>query len=66
MKIGSIMTDFLPPPHLLVPKDDSVKVTLALSGGSVAFFKREAKKCGVPYQRMIRALLDEYARRQGQ
>jgi predicted DNA binding CopG/RHH family protein len=40
-----------------------VKVTLALSRRSVDFFKREAAKQHVPYQRMIRALVDEYARR---
>jgi predicted DNA binding CopG/RHH family protein len=41
-----------------------VKVTFALSRRSVAFFKREAAKRHVPYQRMIRALVDAYAQRQ--
>jgi len=58
--LGTVVKDFLPPPHLLVPKDDSVKVTLALSRRSVDFFKKQAKKHHVPYQRMIRALIDEY------
>jgi hypothetical protein len=40
-------------------------VTLALSRRSVAFFKREAQKRRVPYQRMIRALADGYVARQG-
>ena len=39
--------------------------TLALSRASVDFFRDAAKRQGVPYQRMIRALVDEYARRQG-
>jgi len=56
-----IVEDFLPPPHELVFKEDLTKVTLALSSASVNFFKKEAKKAGVPYQRMIRALIDEYA-----
>ena len=59
------VADMLPPPDQLVLRDDTVKVTLALSRRSVAFFKREAAKQGVPYQRMIRALVDEYVRRMG-
>ena len=57
------IADTLPPPDQLTPCDDTVKVTLALSRRSVDFFKREAAKQHVPYQRMIRALVDEYARR---
>ena len=41
-----------------------MKVTLSLSRRSLDFFKREAKKRRVPYQRMIRALVDTYADRQ--
>jgi len=55
----------LPPPDQLVPRDDTVNVTLALSRCSVAFFKREAATQRVPYQRLIRALVDEYTRRMG-
>ena len=55
-----VVPDFLPPPEDLVPKDDGVKVTLALSRRSVEFFKREARKHNKPYQRMIRSLLDAY------
>jgi len=60
MKVGRILTDFLPPPGQLVFKDDSVKVTITLSSRSVQFFKEEAAKRGVQYQRMIRRLLDAY------
>jgi hypothetical protein len=56
-----IVEDFLPPPDRLVPRVDNVKVTLTLSRRSVEFFKREAGKARVPYQRMIRALVDTYA-----
>jgi len=45
-----------------VPREDNVKVTLSLSRRSVEFFKREAGKARVPYQRMVRALVDSYAR----
>lgn len=59
-----VIDDFLPPPDDLVPREDNVKVTLSLSRRSLDFFKREAKKRRVPYQRMIRALVDTYAERQ--
>ena len=60
-----IVDDFLPPPHELVAREDNVKVTLSLSRRSVEFFKRAAKQRNVPYQRMIRALVDVYAEKQG-
>jgi predicted DNA binding CopG/RHH family protein len=43
-----------------VLKEDGVKVTISLSQKSVDFFKAYAKKSNIPYQRMIRRLLDEY------
>ncbi len=52
--------DFLPLPSELVARDETVKVTLALSKESVEFFKDQAKKNSVPYQRMIRSLVDQY------
>jgi hypothetical protein len=60
MKVGRILPDFLPPPDKLIFKDDAVKVTITLSTRSVLFFKDEAAKRGVQYQRMIRRLLDAY------
>lgn len=60
-KTGPVLRDFLPPPDKLVLRESNVKVTLSLSQRSVDFFKREAKKQHVPYQRMIRALVDAYA-----
>jgi predicted DNA binding CopG/RHH family protein len=59
-----VIEDFLPSPADLVPREDNVKVTLSLSRRSLDFFKREARKRRVPYQRMIRALVDTYAERQ--
>lgn len=64
-KIGPAAKDFLPPPDQLVLRESNVKVTLSLSQKSVDFFKREAKKQRVPYQRMIRALVDAYAEKEG-
>lgn len=61
-----VIEDFLPSPDHLVPREDNVKVTLSLSRRSLDFFKREARKRRVPYQRMIRALVDTYAERQAE
>jgi hypothetical protein len=60
MHVGRTIPDFLPPPEQLVFKEDAVKVTITLSSKSVSFFKAEAAKRGVQYQRMIRRLLDAY------
>jgi hypothetical protein len=57
-----IIKDFLPPPEQLVLKEDGVKVTISLSKRSVEFFKSRARKSKIPYQRMIRRVLDEYAK----
>ena len=59
------LRDFLPPPGQLVRREDTVKVTLTLSRASVDFFRSQAQRQRVPYQRMIRALVDEYAKRHG-
>lgn len=59
-----VIPDFLPSPEELALKEQTVKVTIALSKASVDFFKREAKKYNTQYQKMIRRLLDEYAARQ--
>jgi predicted DNA binding CopG/RHH family protein len=56
-----IIKNFLPPPEMLILKDDNVKVTISLSKGSVEFFKREAKKHRTSYQKMIREVVDIYA-----
>jgi hypothetical protein len=59
-----IVGDFLPSPDRLALREENVKVTLSLSQRSVAFFKRAARQRRVPYQRMIRALVDTYAEKQ--
>ena len=60
-----VVDDFLPSPDALVTREENVKVTLSLSRRSVDFFKHAAKHRKVPYQRMIRALVDAYAEKQG-
>ena len=59
-----IIEDFLPSPEKLALKEENVKVTIALSKESVDFFKSEASKHKIKYQRMIRQLLDIYVEKQ--
>lgn len=54
--------DFLPPPHQLVLPEETVKVTLSLTKSSVDFFRRQAHSCHTKYQRMIREVVDRYAK----
>jgi len=60
--IGEVnfVADFLPPPDQLVLKEETVKVTLALTKDSVDFFKKIAREKHTHYQTMIRALLEQY------
>lgn len=56
--------DFLPPPEVLAKAPINVKITIKLSLESLDYFKEQAAKHKVPYQRMIRNLLDEYVAHQ--
>ena len=60
---AEVIDDFLPPPGELILRDETIKVTISLTQKSVDFFKKSAKKQGVPYQTMIRRVLDLYTRR---
>jgi hypothetical protein len=58
-----VVDDFLPTPEDLVLKaPQKVKVTLNLEKSSVDVFKSQARKLGGSYQRMIRNLVDQYAK----
>jgi len=57
-----VIADALPSPEKLAFKEDTVKVTIALSKSSIEFFKKEANKHDTKYQQMIRRLLDAYTR----
>ena len=61
--MGNLMVvkDFLPSPDQLVLKEENVKVTISLNKSSVEFFKKEAQKHRISYQRMIRRVIDWYA-----
>ena len=61
VKVGKrIILPDLPSPAELARAEKNTKITLSISDDSLQFFKREAKKHNVPYQAMIRRLLDEY------
>ncbi len=59
--IGAVklLADFLPPPEQLVLKEETVKVTLALTKENVDFFKKIAREKNTHYQTMIRVLLEQ-------
>ena len=58
--ISKRVDDILPPPNQLLRKEETVKITIALSQKSVSFFKKLAKDEGVSYQKMIKSLVDKY------
>ncbi len=58
-----VIADFLPSPEKLLPKEDTIKVTVALDQDTVTFFKTTAQKMGLKYQRMIREVLKGYAKK---
>jgi len=53
----------LPSPRELASAEHTKKITLSISAESLRFFKDQATKYNVPYQAMIRRLLDEYSSR---
>lgn len=57
-----VVEDFLPSPDDISFEEPKTKITLSLTKSSVEFFKRQAKKNGTKYQRMIRKLLDNYVK----
>jgi predicted DNA binding CopG/RHH family protein len=61
IRSAEIIDDFLPPPGELLPRDETIKVTISLTQKSVEFFKKSAEREGVPYQAMMRRVLDLYA-----
>jgi len=56
-----VIKDFLPPPDQLVLKEENVKITISLKKSSVEFFKKEAQRYRISYQKMIRRVIDWYA-----
>ena len=63
--IGKLRTvqDLLPSPQELAKSDHRVKITIELDETTVSFFKREAEAQNTKYQRMMREILNYYARK---
>lgn len=53
--------DFLPPPAELAKAKTTVIMTIGLDLETIVFFKKQAKKHGRKYQKMIREVLNRYA-----
>lgn len=51
----------LPTPEEIAAMERTTKITLSVTSASLATVKAQAKKIGVPYQVMIRRLLDAYS-----
>ena len=56
-----VVKDFLPAPDQLVLREENIKVTISLNKSRVDFFKKEAQKQRISYQKMIRRVIDWYA-----
>lgn len=61
IQIGDRIKDFLPSPSELAQNEETTKITINLKRASIDFFKDEAKKSGIPYQKLIRKVIDLYA-----
>lgn len=59
----AVIADFLPRPELLLPERKQMKITLNLDADTIKFFKGMASKNKMKYQRMMREVLNIYARK---
>ena len=64
MPIGKVteIPDFLPPPEEIILPEKKIKVTILLNEKSISAFKGLAKKHHTKYQKLIRNLIDKYAK----
>jgi len=60
----NLIPNFLPSPEKLTLKKKNTKITISLSAESIDYSKDVANKYHMPYQRVIRELLDEYVTHQ--
>lgn len=59
------VVDFLPAPDELLPKEETVKITISVDTDTIDFFKQSARENGTKYQRMMREVLKGYAKKYG-
>ena len=57
-----VRVDFLPSPEDISQSLATVKVTMHVGARSLDFYKTQSKRMKIPYQRLIRTILDDYAR----
>jgi predicted DNA binding CopG/RHH family protein len=62
VKFGKRVSDFLPSPVEIAMREKTKRVTLNLNEASLKSFKKEARRLGVPYQKLLRSVVDLYAR----
>ena len=56
-----VVQDTLPHPRELVPREDSVQITCALSREAAEFFRLEAAQTRLSVHRLLRRVLEAYA-----
>ena len=61
VRLGRRVEDFLPAPAEMALKGKSRRVTINLNEASLQIFKKEATRLKVPYQRLLRTVVDLYA-----
>jgi len=62
LAMGEKVNDFLPPSSQLIKLETTVKIALEINQSSLAFFKEQAKHEHIPYQEMLKNLIDTYAK----
>ena len=55
--------EWLPSPEEVARALKNVRTTILLDADTISYFKQQAKKHGVSYQKMIREVLREYRQR---
>lgn len=56
-----MVKDFLPSPAEIALRAKTTRVTINLNQASLKVFKKEASRLGVPYQKLLRTIVDLYA-----
>lgn len=62
LQFGKRVKDFLPSPEELALSEKTKRVTINLQENSLDAFKQEARRLKVPYQKLIRKVIDHYAK----
>jgi hypothetical protein len=57
------LPDTLPSPKELAQAFETKKITIDVETGTLDFFKIQAERSGAKYQRLMREVLKEYAKR---